>query len=312
MKNKEYLNKNILGDSSKILSKLEDNSIDLVLTDPPYFLDKLDNNWDKDEVHSKDNQQTVTSLPAGMKFSREQGERFYEWYKKISKDLFRVLKPGGFFFSFSSPRLYHRLASAMDDAGFEIRECFIWLYTRNQPKAMGFDHLIDRMDIEEDTKKKLKNKFEGWKTPKVKSCFEPIAMGQKPTDSPYYKNMINREVGGINTKVKVGQNMFPANILTVEEMSEAIDKYFLISKPTKEEKGEFNNHMTVKPLSLCEHIIKLATFSEDSIVLDPFVGSGTTTIAAKKLDRKYIGIDVNKEYIEIARERVKSVQPNLL
>ncbi len=298
------MNKIILGDSLKVLDKLEDNSIDLVLTDPPYFLDKLDNTWDKKKIHNKKNQRTVTSLPAGMKFSRKQGIHFYKWYKEVSKHLFRVLKPGGFFFSFSSPRLYHRLASAMDDVGFEIRDCFIWLYTQNQPKAMGFNHFIDKMNVEQKVKDKIKKKFEGWKTPKVKSCFEPIAMGQKPTNGPYYKNMINNKVGGINTKIKVGQNMFPANILTVEEMNEVIDKYFLISKPSKKERGYFNNHITVKPIDLCKHIINLATFNEKAVVLDPFVGSGTTTIAAKELNRKYIGIDINKDYIKITKERL--------
>ncbi|MFQ6071739.1 MAG: DNA methyltransferase [Methanosarcinales archaeon] len=117
--NNKMINKIILGDAEKILPQIEDNSIDLVLTDPPYFLDKMDNNWNPQKVSSiTDYCHTVKSLPPGMKFDKEQGRRFYEWYFKISKELYRVLKPGGFFFSFSSPRLYHRMASAVDDAGF--------------------------------------------------------------------------------------------------------------------------------------------------------------------------------------------------
>src|SRR3989338_3164942 len=136
MKNKNYLNKIICADALKLLSKIENNSIDIVLTDPPYFLDKLDNNWNHEKVSNKRNQYTIKSLPAGMRFDRDQGIRFYKWYFDIAKELYRVLKPGGFFFSFSSPRLYHRMASAIDDAGFEIRDAFLWLYTQNQAKAM--------------------------------------------------------------------------------------------------------------------------------------------------------------------------------
>jgi len=107
--NSDFLNKIILGDAFQNLSKLEDNSIDLVLTDPPYFLDKMDNNWSDKKISNTNNQQVVKSLPSGMKFDREQGKKLYEFYYKISLEIKRVLKPGGFFFSFSSPRLYHRM-----------------------------------------------------------------------------------------------------------------------------------------------------------------------------------------------------------
>lgn len=91
-----------------------------------------------------------------MRFDREQGKHFYNWYFKIASAILRVLKPGGFFFSFSSPRLYHRMASAVDDAGFEIRDCFLWLYTQNQAKAMGMNHFVDKLDISQKRKVELK------------------------------------------------------------------------------------------------------------------------------------------------------------
>ena len=73
-------------------------------------------------------------------------------------------------------------------------------------------------------------------------------------------------------------------------------------------KGDFNPHKTVKPLSFCEYIINLTTYSNEAVVLDPFAGSGTTLVAAKKTGRKFIGIDINKEYIEIAIRRIKSFE----
>ncbi len=100
VENKQSLDLIIQGDSLKELANLDEASVDLVLTDPPYFLDKMDNNWKTDVVRSNKNQQVIKSLPSGMKFDREQGKRFYEWYLQISSQIFRVLKPGGFFFIF--------------------------------------------------------------------------------------------------------------------------------------------------------------------------------------------------------------------
>jgi len=308
MKNENYLNKVFCADSLEFLPKIESNSIDLVLTDPPYFLDKLDNNWDHEAVSNKSNQYTVKSLPAGMKFDREQGKRFYSWYFRISQELFRVLKPGGFFFSFSSPRLYHRMASAIDDAGFEIRDAFIWLYTQNQAKAMSIDHFINKMEISEKAKEEIINRFSGWKTPQIKSCFEPIAMAQKPTDKTFLNNMIKNEVGLLNTNIKIGENMYPANVFTVDSINELIDRAFLLNKPTKKEKGDYNDHNTVKPLAICEYLINLSAFSKDAIILDPFLGSGTTAVAAKKLGKNYIGIDINDRYVKISEKRINEIE----
>ncbi len=307
MKNSHLINRIILGDALKVLSIIKDNSIDIVLTDPPYFLDKLDNNWEYKKVENTKNQYAIKSLPAGMKFDKKQGQKFYKWYLEISQQIYRVLKPGGFFFSFSSPRLYHRMASAVDDAGLEIRDCFLWLYTQNQAKAMSVNHFIDKMEISEKEKNKLKKKFAGWKTPQLKSCFEPIVMSQKPADGTYLNNIIKNDIGLINTNIKVGDNMFPANVLTIDNISEIIDKTFLVGKPTKKEKGDFNNHKTVKPLEICEHIIKLTAFHKKAVILDPFVGSGTTAVAAKKLGLNYIGIDINPKYVKLAKKRLKAL-----
>lgn len=311
MQNNNFINQIILGDSLDVLSEIKDDSIDVVLTDPPYFLDKMDNNWKYEKVEDTKNQQTIKSLPAGMKFDRKQGQDFYKWYYKVSEQIFRILKPGGFFFSFSSPRLYHRMASAVDDAGLEIRDCFLWLYTQNQAKAMSVNHFIDKMDISNEEKEEIKEKFDGWKTPQLKSCFEPIVMSQKPSDGTYLNNMLKNDIGLMNTNIKVGDNMFPSNVLTVDNINEIIDKSFLIGKPTKKEKGCFNNHKTVKPVEICEHIIKLTAFYENAVILDPFVGSGTTAVAAKKLGLNYIGIDANSEYVKISEKRLKELDKKI-
>src|SRR3989338_7302071 len=301
-----FLNKITHGDALSLLPKLPEASIDVVVTDPPYFLDKLDSEWNQEKVsHRLKSQLVVQSLPAGMKFDREQGKRFYEWYGKVATELFRVLKPGGFFFSLSSPRLYHRMASAVDDAGFEVRDMFLWLYTQNQMKAMGLNHFIDKLAVSAKERDTLRERLEGWKTPQVKSCFEPIVMAQKPTEGTYLSNEQKHGVGLVNTKVRIGDGMFPANVATAASIHELLDRVFLLPKPSQVERGAENTHETVKPLTLCQYLIALTAFAENAVVLDPFAGSGTTTVAAKRMGKRFIGFDINATYVEIARRRLK-------
>jgi site-specific DNA-methyltransferase (adenine-specific) len=307
----EWLDQIVCGDALEILPRLPAHSVDLVLTDPPYFLDKLDNEWTPERAARRFyKSQAVFHLPPGMKFDPNQGRRMYEWYLEVSRELLRVLKPGGFFFSFSSPRLFHRMACAVEDAGFHIRDTFLWLYTQNQPKAMGVAHFIERMPLSEDTKQSLKERLSGWKTPQVKSCYEPIIVAQKPYEGTFLENMLQYGVGLFHTEVRIGQNMFPANVLLVEGIEETLDKYFLVPKPNVDERGAFNQHPSVKPLVLCEYLIQLAA-PEGAVVLDPFLGSGTTALAARSLKRRYIGIEINPEYVAIACKRLQNRTPSL-
>ena len=172
---------------------------------------------------------------------------------------------------------------------------------------MGVNHFIGKMDVDEETKEKIKIKFNGWKTPQIKSCFEPIAMAQKPTDGTYLHNMLKHEIGLLNTNVKIGENMYPANVVAVDSINELVDKTFLLPKPTKKEKGDYNDHKTVKPLAICEYLIQLSSFSKNAVVLDPFIGSGTTAVAAKKLGKDYIGIDSNERYVKISERRIREI-----
>lgn len=300
----EFLNKIHLIDALELMRKLPPNSIDLVLTDPPYFLDKMDNNWDSNTVAKVTQTGIVKSMPPGMKFSKQQGINFYNWFRDVSIEIIRILKPGGFFFSFSSPRLYHRLVSAIDDSGFWIRDSFVWIYPHSQPKAMSLNHFLEKMDIDPDQKTILSEKLKNWKTPQIKSCFEPIVMAQKPTEGTFLENFIKFKTGLVNSSVKIGNGLFPANVMKTEESGDLLDNYFLLSKPSIREKGKYNHHKTVKPLQLCEYIITLTTYDEQSVVLDPFAGSGTTLLAAKIHSRNYIGCDINNEYIEVARKRL--------
>ena len=124
------------------LNKLEDNSIDCVITDPPYFIDKLDNKWSSNQVNSDVKNSHITHLPKGMKFDKSQVKNLYDYYLELSKLLFRKMKPGAYFLSFSSPRLYHAIAMSCEIAGFEIRDMINWTYTQSMPKGMSVSHII--------------------------------------------------------------------------------------------------------------------------------------------------------------------------
>lgn len=289
------------------LKNMKDDSIDCVITDPPYFIDKLDDNWSNTQLMNDKKNSHIKHLPKGMKFDKNQVKRLYDFYLKFSELLFKKMKPGGYFLTFSSPRLYHAVAMSCDIAGFEVRDMINWTYTQSMPKGMSVSHIIDKMDISNEEKKKLKEKYKDFKTPQIKSCFEPICVAMKPIGKlTFIKNELKYDTGLLNfsEKVGIGNDHVPANIITTEEFNEIYDKNFLIQKESKSEKGKNNTHLTVKPVKLLEHLIKIFS-KEESMVVDPFVGSGTTLIACKNSNRKCIGMEINKDYYKIALDRLK-------
>lgn len=288
------------------MKKLPENSIDMVCTDPPYFLDGLGNDWNKSKLDKKGASSVVGNLPKGMKFDRKQSKKFYDFYLEVSREIFRVLKPGGAFVSFSSPRLYHSMTMAVEESGFEIRDMMAWVYTQSQVKAFSQDHIIEKdKNKTREQKDQLKELCKDWRTPQLKPAIEPMCLAVKPIEGRYIDNFEKYGTGLLNTsdETKV-DGKFPSNVMTTQDG--VLDKVFLVKKPTKSEKGEFNTHLSVKPVELVEHLIRLFT-KEGSIILDPFMGSGTTGLAAINCDRKYIGYDINQEYVEISNKRLLSV-----
>jgi site-specific DNA-methyltransferase (adenine-specific) len=236
-------------------------------------------------------------MPKGMKFDPQQGVRFQEFMGRISAEVMRVLKPGGFFVSFSQARLYHRMTIAVEDQGFEIRDMLGWTY-QGQAKAFSQDHIIDlQKNLTEQEKADLKRELQGWKTPQLKPCIEPMCLAQKPTEGKYIDNWQQWGVGLMNTNAQ-WQDQFPGNIIPC-------------SKPTSKEKGSFNDHVSVKPVDLCQHLISL--FSQPGhTVLDPFLGSGTTMVAAELAGRNSIGFEVSDRYMDIILKRHGRVTANNL
>ena len=95
---------------------------------------------------------------------------------------------------------------------------------------------------------------------------------------------------------------YPSNI--IGDVGESEQKYFYAPRATRKEKGDFNNHPTVKPVSLMEYLIRIYS-PEGSTVLDPFIGSGSTAVAANNVNRKCIGIDLSQDYVDITNRRIQ-------
>jgi site-specific DNA-methyltransferase (adenine-specific) len=303
----DMLNKVSYGECVDMMKKISSNSIDMVCTDPPYFLDGLGDDWNKEGLDAKGSSSVVGNLPKGMKFDRNQSKKFNEFYSKVSSEVYRILKPGGAFISFSSPRLYHSMTMAVEDAGFEIRDMLGWIYTQSQVKAFSQDHIIEKDKIlNAEQKEQLKKTCNNWKTPQLKPAIEPMCLAVKPIEGRYIDNFQKYGTGLMNTseETKTGEGFFPSNIITTEQVEESMDRVFLVSKPNKTEKGDYNTHISVKPVSLISQLVKLFT-KEDAIVLDPFMGSGTTAVACVQSKRRFVGFDINKEYIKISERRIK-------
>ena len=186
------------GDNIQVLKSLPDNSIDSCVTDGPYglkFMGKK-NNWDAD----------VPSV-------------------ELWKEVYRVLKPGGYLLSFGAAKTYHRMAVKVEDAGFEIRDQIMWVYGSGFPKSHNVGLSIDKAlghpdrghriamasrthpdgTIEPngeklqpyETKSDQAKPFEGFGT-NLKPAHEPIVMARKPFKGSVAKNVLKWNTGGIN------------------------------------------------------------------------------------------------------------------
>jgi DNA modification methylase len=379
----------LIGDCIEQMRTLEADSVDAIVTDPPYGLEFMGKQWDG------------FGTPLG----------FQTWSEQWAREALRVLKPGGHLLAFGGTRMYHRLAAGIEDAGFEIRDTLMWLYGSGFPKSHN-----------------LKGEWQGWGTA-LKPAVEPIVLARKPLIGTVVGNVLTHGTGALNidasrigtrdkdesgwakTGSKASQNValgnqydrepiseiglgrWPANILLDEEAAALLDeqsgvsksapakghnrlgnligdgrsaksaglygdgawisgsnhndtggasRFFYVAKASRSERnagldgfeekvagvldhrksGDFhqrlvdsvepkmarNIHPTVKPLALMKYLIRLVV-PKGGVVLDPFLGSGTTAVAAIEEGVEWIGCEREAEYVEIIKARVAAAQP---
>ena len=304
--------------------------VDSIVTDPPYHLqsivDRFKNTSPEDDTYTSEkvrNKSDGYSRLVGTGFMGQEWDGGDIAFRRETWELaLKLLKPGGHLLAFSASRNYHRMAVAVEDAGFEIRDQIIWLYGSGFPKSH--------------------NLGDGWGTA-LKPAHEPIVMGRKFIEGTNKNNREKYGTGGINIDgCRVEGGRFPANVMhdgsdvISDEMigygnGSSASRYFYCPKVSRKERdgglddmkdgkpvrwnkaGEWTNdttpakntHPTVKPVELMKYLCRLVT-PEGGTVLDPFMGSGSTGMAAKSEGFEFIGIEKEEEYYKVADKRIKN------
>lgn len=270
----------LLGDSKEVLSNYKDNTFHSCITDPPYGMNM--DHWD----HS------VPSVD-------------------IWVEVFRTLRPGAFCLAFCSPELYHRLACNVEDAGFKIKDQIMWMTTTKMPKHNRLKPAHEPIVVaQKPYQGTLQNNFEKWGCGLIDTENTRVPWDKKPPTG-WVKDGAKRRTFGRDGKTTGTQEEFgtvdanpagryPSNI--IGDVLPEHQKYFYAPRATRKEKGSDNDHPTVKPIDLMAYLIKVYS-PKETIVLDPFCGSGSTGVAALQENRKFVGIDLSSHYVDISAKR---------
>jgi len=371
------------------MASIDANSVDTIITDPPYGLAFMGKAWDSpggtgDFPMRRSGPINTVNTGASRQGGRQRAcadwqarqardmRLFEDWNKSWASAALRVAKPGAMMLVFGGTRTHHRLICGIEDAGWEIRDCLMWLQGQGFPKSHNLGN--------------------GYGTA-LKPAWEPIIMAMKPTEGTFAANAERWGVAGLNVDgarvphdeecrllpdqhgnqpgkfyKQGGRNKetlelkpagrWPANLVLDEDAARMLDeqsgesvtkrvdnpsdcggntwggtfqtnrgprghsdsggasRFFYTAKASNTDRGHApamplfgepevrNTHPTVKPTSVMEWLVLLTKTPTGGVVLDPFMGSGTTGVACRKLGRDFIGIEREAEYIEIARQRL--------
>jgi site-specific DNA-methyltransferase (adenine-specific) len=309
-----------------LLDQLDPTSVDAVVTDPPYGIDFQHAAWDGRAIDA-----TATRLE-GRRLSPSQA--FEVFSRAWAQRCLRVLKPGGHLVAFGAPRTAHRLACALEDAGFELRDTLMWLFGEGMPKS---------------------RRLPAGRGTTLKPAYEPILLARKPPQGTVERNVREHGTGALEIdacRVRDrcgGARRWPANVVTAharqcaegacaagcaaaaldERAGRPVSRFFYCPKARHAERDAgcehlparardlfpnagaadkpaprlHNPHPTVKPIELMRWLVRLAC-PPGGLVLDCFCGSGTSGVAAMLEHRRFLGIEREPEYVTIARARI--------
>lgn len=135
----------IQGDCIEVMATLEADSFDAIITDPPYGIAFMGQDWDSFKAKNVTQSQVVKNLGSGMKMTTAaENKNFQVWCEAWATQALRVVKPGGWVIAFCAPRTYHRMAAGLEDAGLEIHNSFVWMFGSGFPKSMDISKAIDK------------------------------------------------------------------------------------------------------------------------------------------------------------------------
>ncbi len=297
--NEKYLNKIVLGDCVTHIPKLTDKSIDLCVSDIPYGI-SLDE-WDV--LHANTNSALLGHSPAQQGKSafkrrgkpingwaqsdRNIGLEYQQWCQAWATDLYPKMKDGSSLFIFGARRTIHRVINAFEDSGFLIKDILSWKKPAAHHRAQRVSIVFEKRGLLKEAKM-----WDGWRLGNLAPIWEPIVWFVKPykIGSTITDNILTNQVGAMNIEECLINGSSPTNLLEFGFR-----------------KDEQRIHEAQKPLDLIEYLIKLSS-KEGQIILDPFMGSGTTAVAAKNLKRQFMGMELNRDYYDDAVKRVKGVK----
>ncbi|MFM0500345.1 DNA-methyltransferase [Paraburkholderia caffeinilytica] len=302
-----------VGDCQTVLAGLPDCSIDSIVTDPPYERPGTVLHWDGH----------------GVAFDS------IMWSACL-----RVLKPGGHLLAFAHAQNYHHLASAVERAGFEVRDMLAWIrqgaFPVSTDVAKKFDGVLGTQsrsfaphagqhakDAHQHVPVSAEaQQWAGYGTA-LRNCIEPILLARRPLVRPprakvaarpgmkggrkgerLIANLRQYQTGALNLSACAVQGRWPANVIV--EQQESWSRYFYCPKASAADRGAGNDHPTVKPVELMRWLCTLVT-PAGGTVLDPFCGSGSTGVACARENMQFIGIELSAHYADIARTRLAGV-----
>ncbi len=254
-KMEDIINKIHCADSIEFMKEIPDESIDLILTDPPYNISQA-KTIDRTHIENKSMRRNGKVKELNYDFGEwdhfETVEEYLKWTEEWIKESVRVLKPYGTFYSFFPKLEISYLGCILEKYRMNIRDVCIWHKTNPAPLLFKVGYM---------------------------SASEFFIFATK-----------NRGTGHtFNYQIGQQHNVFTFPICMGKER-------------LKDENGQ-TAHPTQKPMKLIELLIRYSS-NERDIVLDPFMGSGTTAEASLKLNRNFIGIEKEQKYVDMANKRI--------
>lgn len=298
----EIKNQIFIGDCKEVMQQFSANCISTCITDPPYNYEFIGHKWDAAEIERrmsrvKDSKTLVKNIPYGSGLAG--GVRNARWYSRVRQnildyedwcyawatELFRVCMEGAVVAAFNSTRTMAHLQVALERAGFYARDCIVYRRSSGIPKGLNLQAKLKQMGAADH------QDWEGWHSC-LRNEWEAIVIVQKPLINNYVETLLTNGVGLFRALNEDGS--FQSNIIE--------------NIPRDAEEQE-NIHCTVKPIALMEKLVQMfVPASPEHLVLDPFAGSGTTLVAARKLGCSYVGIETVPEYVEIAKKRLAQIE----
>lgn len=299
MSNSLYLNRITLGDCTDHLSRLEDDSIGLLLSDIPYGIN-LDE-WDV--LHDNKNSALLGMSPAQKdkaafkkrgkpingwsQSDRNNGKEYQQWCESWAAQVYPKLQTGASVLIFGARRTIHRAINAFEDSGFLMKDMLAWKKPSAHHRAQRISGILKKRGLAYESKNE-----DAWRLGNLAPIWEPIAWMVKPyaIGGTVTDNFLKNGLGAINTDLKSTYDVDNTTLLD-----------FQFSR------NEKRIHEAQKPVKLMKYLIELTT-NRHHIVLDPFMGSGTTALSAIQLGRQFIGFEKDGCAYAQAQNRIHNNQ----